>query len=232
MTNRLAIIPARSGSKRIPNKNIKLFFNKPIISYVIKTLQKSKLFNEIHISTNSKKIKNIVESNSIKIPFLRPKYLSKDNTPLIDVLNFVLKKFATIDKNFDEVWLIYSTAVLLDDYDLKKASRIIKNKKIKNILSVSKFPAPIEWALNIKNNKLIPLNNKKISRDSKLFSTKYYENASFIIYKLKKNKYSISKTNEFFPYILSPLSSIDIDDKDDWELAKKIYKTNEKKNLL
>ncbi len=228
MTSRIAIIPARSGSKRIPDKNIKLFYNKPIISYVIKTLEKSKLFNEIHVSTNSTKIKKIVERNSLKVPFLRPKHLSRDSTPLIDVLNFVLKKFSEKNFYFDEVWLIYSTAVLLKSSDLKKASKLIKKQNIKNVLSVSKFPAPIEWALNIKNKKIVPLDKNKIKKDSKLFSSKYYENASFIIYKLSKNNYTINKINEFYPYILSPLSSIDIDDKDDWELAKKIYKKNEK----
>ena len=67
---RLAIIPARSGSQRIKNKNIKIFHNKPIISYSIKTALKSKLFKKIHVSTESKKIKKVVKSYGLNIDFL------------------------------------------------------------------------------------------------------------------------------------------------------------------
>ena len=83
-----------------------MFYNKPIISYAIKTLKESKLFNEIHVSTNSFNIKDIVEKFSLKIPFIRPNYLSKDSTPLIKVINYVLDKYAKKKIYFDEVWFV------------------------------------------------------------------------------------------------------------------------------
>jgi len=91
--NRLAIIPARSGSKRIAAKNIKKFIDKPIINFSIDNIVKSKLFNEIHVSTDSLEFKKIIEKkNKLKIDFLRPKNLSTDKTPLIEVIKFVTKK--------------------------------------------------------------------------------------------------------------------------------------------
>ena len=101
MIKRLAIIPARSGSVRLKNKNIKLFYNKPIISYAVSTAQKSQIFNKIHVSTNSIKIKNIVEKNNIKVEFLRPNYLSKDSVPLAKVINYVLNKYKKKNIFFD-----------------------------------------------------------------------------------------------------------------------------------
>ena len=94
---RLAIIPERSGSKRIKFKNIKKFFGKPIINFSIDNAIKSKLFNKIHISTDTIKFKKAIEKNNkLKIDFLRPKNLSSDRTPLIDVIKFVSKKYPRV----------------------------------------------------------------------------------------------------------------------------------------
>ena len=90
---RLAIIPARSGSKRIKNKNIKKFFSKPIIFYSINNAINSKIFDKIHISTNSKKISKIAENYGRKVDFLRPQSKSRDNVPLIEVLKFVIEEY-------------------------------------------------------------------------------------------------------------------------------------------
>ncbi len=67
----ICIIPARKGSKRIKNKNIKLFAGKPLISYVIKIAKKSKLFSRIIVTTDSKKIANIAKNNGAEVPFIR-----------------------------------------------------------------------------------------------------------------------------------------------------------------
>ena len=88
---RLLIIPARGGSKRIKNKNIKKFKNRPIIFYTINNALKSKLFNKIHVSTDSNLVKNCWEK--IKIDFMRPKKLSDDKTPLFDVYRFVVNQY-------------------------------------------------------------------------------------------------------------------------------------------
>ena len=82
----IAIIPARLSSKRIKKKNIKLFFNRPIISYVITEAIKSNTFDEVIVSTESKKIKMISEKFGASVPFLRSLKLSRDDTPVRDVV--------------------------------------------------------------------------------------------------------------------------------------------------
>ena len=79
----IAIIPARAGSKRIKNKNIKLFFGKPLIFYSIKLALKSKLFDKVIVSTDSQKIAKIAKSFGADVPFLRPKNISTDSNCLI-----------------------------------------------------------------------------------------------------------------------------------------------------
>ena len=90
MIKRLAIIPARSGSKRIKNKNIKKFLGTNLINYSVDACIESNIFKKIHISTDSSKILNLLKKK-IEIDFLRPKNLATDKTPLISVINYVLK---------------------------------------------------------------------------------------------------------------------------------------------
>ena len=93
MKKRLLIIPARKGSKRIKNKNRKIFFGKPIIEYAITTALKSKIFNCIHVSTDCKIIKKISRKYNLNTEFDRPKNLSDDKTKLLKVFDYVVKKF-------------------------------------------------------------------------------------------------------------------------------------------
>ena len=226
---RLAIIPARSGSKRIKFKNIKKFFGKPIINFSIDNAIKSKLFNKIHISTDTIKFKKAIEKNNkLKIDFLRPKNLSSDRTPLIDVIKFVSKKISK-SFNFDEVWLIYPCAPLIKPSDLTLASKKynLTDKKFP-MITLRKYDAPIEWSLKKKRGTFIPTNLNKIKLDSKRTETYYYESASFIIYNFK-DVISGKNYKKYYGYELPRERAIDIDDISDWKIAEFFYEYQNKK---
>ena len=82
----ICIIPARIGSKRIKEKNIRSFLGKPMIEYAIEVAKKSELFEKIIVSTDSEKVKNIALNSGADVPFLRPQNLSEDWTPTIPVI--------------------------------------------------------------------------------------------------------------------------------------------------
>ena len=169
LMKRLLIIPARLGSRRIKDKNIKLFYGKPIIYYSINIAKKSKLFNTIHVSTESPKIKKIVEKFGLKIDFLRDKKLSNNFVGLIDVFRFVVKKYKVLNKKFDEVWFLSTCAPLLETKDLKKAAKKFYRGKINSLLAVGKYSPPIEWAMKIDmKKKLKPVYNKKLILDLRI----------------------------------------------------------------
>ena len=88
----IAIITARSGSKRIKNKNIKIFLGKPIIFYSINALKKTKIFDEIIVSTNSKEITNICKKYGVNFFLDRNKYYSQNKVGTISVINYCLKQ--------------------------------------------------------------------------------------------------------------------------------------------
>ena len=221
LMKRLLIIPARLGSRRIKDKNIKLFYGKPIIYYSINIAKKSKLFNTIHVSTESPKIKKIVEKFGLKIDFLRDKKLSNNFVGLIDVFRFVVKKYKVLNKKFDEVWFLSTCAPLLETKDLKKAAKKFYRGKINSLLAVGKYSPPIEWAMKIdKKKKLKPVFNKKINIRSQDLKNYYFDSGLFGIFKTSE---IFKKHRSFSPFVLEKYKAIDIDNLDDWQLLQKIY---------
>src|SRR5690606_6244739 len=94
MSKSICIIPARGGSKRIPRKNIRDFLGKPIIAYSIETALKSKLFNEVMVSTDDEEIRSIALDYGAKVPFLRSRKNSSDFASTTDVLKEVITQYA------------------------------------------------------------------------------------------------------------------------------------------
>ncbi len=228
--NRLAIIPARSGSKRIKNKNIKNFLGKPIICYPLDAAIQSKLFKKIHVSTNDKRIKNIVKKLGLKIDFMRPSLLSKDKVGLNSVLKFVVRKYESLNLFFDEVWLIYACSPLIKKDDLIKANKKYqKTDKKFPLMSVREYDAPIQWAFKKKKTRYVCVNKKKRHIDSKNLDKNYFNSANFEIYK-KKELLKRKRFFKFYGQILPRSRSMDIDDNEDWKIAEALYTYNLKKS--
>ena len=232
MIKRLAIIPARGGSKRIKNKNIKSFCGKPIIYYPLEALKKSKLFSKIHVSTDDDKILDLVENFGFKVDFKRPPNLSDDFTPLMPVLKYVTKEYKKSNLFFDEIWLIMACNPLLSSEDLISASILFqKRDSHQSLIAVIEYPAPIDWAFSMdKENKLHPISPGKFLMRSQDIKKTYYDAGAFAIFDSKK----MEKINEegsdlnHLGYVLRKGSTVDIDDINDWELAEKIFKSKKK----
>ena len=226
---RLLIIPSKGFSKRIKNKNTKIFFGKPIISYSLNVAYQSKLFKKIHVSTESFRVKKIIEKLGYNIDFMRPKKLSKKNTPIIDVLRFVVNFYEVKMKEYyDEIWLLSACAPLLKKSDLIKASRQIKKNKV--LLTVARYGAPIEWAFKMNKNRFLKAyDEKKLSINSQLFPKQYHDAGAFAIFSrdnlLNKN---FNYNNNSIGYELPRSRGIDIDDIDDWKLIELLYKVLKK----
>ncbi len=222
MKKRLLIIPARKGSKRIINKNTKKFCGKPIINYSIESALKSKLFDKIHISTNNSKIKKIIKKYPIKIDFLRPNKYSGDKIGLAKVIRFVTKKFASLGQKFDEVWYMTPCSPLINYNDLIKASNFFNKIKKGFMLGVSEYSPPIQWAFEEKNKTLIPVEKQYLKIRSQDLKKRFYDTGTFGAF--KTSDLYVKKVN-LVAYKLPRYKGIDIDTKDDWILAEKIYRS-------
>jgi N-acylneuraminate cytidylyltransferase len=226
----VAIIPARIGSKRIKKKNIKLFLGRPIISYSIKSAQKSKIFDKIIVSTDSNIIGNIAKKYGAEFLFKRPKSLSGDS---VNTRKVILHAIKWLSKNFKKpniVCCIYPTAPLMSHEDLIKSFKKIKSKKWNYIFSATKNSFPIErcFFLN-KKNKIIQINKNNFFKKSQFFKPTYRDAGQFYwgTYHTWVNKSIIFEKNSSI-YQLSNLRTQDIDNIEDWKAAEQLYRINNK----
>ena len=222
MTKRLLIIPARGNSKRIKNKNIKNFYGKPIIFYSINLALKSKLFEKIHVSSDSDKILRVVNKIKYGIGFKRKKNLSKDNTPLFDVFTDIVNYYKQMQIFYDEIWYINPCSPLIKKRDLLIASKKIRRKKINSILSITQYSPPIQWAFK-KNGIIInPLNSYFQKKRSQDLSKTFYDCGNFGCF---KGNVVYKKQKIIFSGIEIPRErAVDIDTITDWKLAEKLFK--------
>ena len=224
----IVIIPARSGSKRIKKKNIKNFLGKPIISYVIKKIIKTKLFDEIIVSTDSDKIKKISEKYGAKVYFKRPKNLSKDKTKTQDVVIHALNWFKKKNIKFEHVCCIYPTSVFIKTQDLKNSLKLIKNKNWSFVISAQKYSTQIERAFRLSNNKIVLVDKKKFLKNSQDLKD-FYHDAGQFYWGTPKSWYSKGTmlNNKSTIYELKKFQSIDINTLDDWKYAERLYNSKE-----
>ena len=160
--SKICIIPARGGSKRIKNKNIKLFLGKPIIEYSIRTALESKIFDEVMVSTDCSNIAKISVKLGAKVPFMRSKINSDDYSTTLDVVNEVVKEYKKVNKNFSYICCLYPTAPFVNKDLLKEALKLLTLSKTDLVFPIIKFSYPIQRALtyNIQNSRVQFLNER------------------------------------------------------------------------
>ena len=144
--SKIAVIPARGGSKRIPLKNIKEFNGSPLISYSIKAALESKLFDKVVVSTDDEKIASVAKSFGAEVPFLRDKSLADDFTGTFAVVKDAYLKLKDSFSSLDTVCCIYATAPLLKAKHLQEAYNLMQNAQAKSVISICEFPFPIQRA--------------------------------------------------------------------------------------
>ena len=219
-------MPARGGSKRIPDKNIKLFNGKPIIYWPLNILKKTKLFDDIIVSTDSLKIKRIVERNGFKVPFLRPKNISDDYTDTPTVIKHALKWYEKKIGNVDYILTVYPTAVFILKKDILDAYEILKKNDCDIVMSSAEFPYPVQRAfyLNKENNIKLFQPKYKLYRSQDLKKS-YHDAGQFYFSTKKAILNGISAFSNRGKLLLIPRNRvIDIDNIEDFELAERLFK--------
>lgn len=233
MRRRIAIIPARGGSKRIPRKNILNFCGKPMIAYILQAAKEANLFDVIHVSTESLAIKEVVEDLGFRVDFLRPEFLADDYTPIMPVLKYVVEVYKNQGEIFDEVWLLMACAPLIDASDLKGASNLFKiGGNAKPVISVSEYPTPIEWAFSRSDGgDLTPLEPGKFAIRSQDIKKKYFDAGLFCIFPMDRVIESdlTGSDQGLIGYIIPKTKAVDIDDECDWKIAEALFIQNSKK---
>ena len=151
----IAIIPARKNSKRIKNKNIRSFNGRPIIYWSIKVALKSKLFKEVFVSTDSKKIARLATKYGAKALYPRPTKLSDAYSTIIDVIKFEIKNLEKLNIKFNNICCIFPTAPFLKTKYLSKGFSLLKKGKLKGfVFAVNEHEKSNLRSFYFKKNKL------------------------------------------------------------------------------
>ncbi len=222
---KIAIIPARSGSKRIPNKNIKHFLGKPIIAYSIEAALKSGLYDEVMVSTNSESIKSIAKEYGANVPFLRSKKNSDDFASTVDVLVEVLQNYGNYGQEFHEASCIYACAPFVSPELLISSFAILKSG-CDTVFPILGYSHPIQRALNLSDNgrvnSFFDVDNTLRTQD---FKKAFHDAGMF--YTFNVNRFFTTKslrTSNTIGIEINDLYAQDIDSENDWKLAELKYK--------
>jgi pseudaminic acid cytidylyltransferase len=215
--SKIAIIPARGGSKRIPRKNIKPFCGKPIIAYSIEVAIQSNLFDEIMVSTDDDEIAEVAKSFGVKVPFRRSTKNSNDFATLNDVITEVLVCYKKSGNQFDYGCCILSTAPFITIERLKEAFTMLSDNDFDSVRPILKFNYPIQRAFRLNEGNRVqmfyPENEKTRSQD---LEVAYHDAGQFYWFKTDK---MLSGTNKG-GLIVNETEAHDIDTEDDWKIAE------------
>lgn len=147
---RIAVIPARAGSQRIPGKNIREFCGKPMIAWPISEALAAGCFDHVLVSTDSPEIARISESFGAIAPFVRPIALADHHTPTAPVIRHALEWYTTHVDKVELACCIYPTAPLLDRLDVLRGLKLLEeSREADYAFSVTRYSSPIQRALRI-----------------------------------------------------------------------------------
>ncbi len=222
---KIAIIPARGGSKRIPGKNIKPFAGKPLIAYSIEAALQSNLFEKVIVSTDSDEIAEVALKFGAEVPFLRSKGLAGDFTGTDDVVLDALRRMEDKVGVIDYVCCIYATAPFVRSEDLKTGLDILCSNNAYSAFSVTTYPAPIFRSLKInKENRLEMIwPEYKMARSQDLPEA-YHDAGQFYWADAQR----FLRLGTFWSYDTLPIRISrhrvqDIDTMEDWVSAEKMF---------
>ena len=219
---RLAIIPARGGSKRIPRKNIKLFDGLPMIAWSIQAARESKCFDQIVVSTDDPEIAEVARGYGAMVPFTRPLDLSDDYTGTIPVIAHAIRWYQNLGKEISEVCCIYATAPFVCPEDIKSGLAVLQSSDLDYVFSATSFPFPIQRAFRLANDQSVEMFNPELfDTRSQDLEEAWHDAGQFYWGKSESWLLGTKVFSRRSKAILLPRHKVqDIDTQEDWDRAE------------
>lgn len=229
---KIAIIPARGGSKRIPRKNVRFFCGRPIIEYSVKAAMESGLFDEVMVSTDDEEIAAIALSVGASVPFLRSVKSSDDFSSTVDVLIEVINQYEETGKTFDIGCCIYPTAPFVSVERLQQGFELLQRKQFDVVFPICSFSYPILRSLKLEDTGKVEMNwPAHLNARSQDLPKAYHDAGQFYWFdsaKLKQTRTLFGSNSGGVK--ISEMEVQDIDIEEDWEIAELKYKYNHTAN--
>lgn len=222
---KIAIIPARGGSKRIPDKNIVDFLGAPLMSYSIRAAEKSKLFDAIHVSTDSERIAEVAGRLGYPVDFMRAPELADDHTGIFPVMRWVLGEYEKRGKSFQSACLLMPTAPLIDETDLVEADRLFRRyNEMRTVIAVARFSVPVEWAFRMdEHGVLSPREPGMANVRSQDLQPAYFDSGTFLFIPASELRAESVGDTSMVAFPIARHKAIDIDDHEDLAFAEIVF---------
>jgi len=219
----LAVITARSGSKGLKDKNIKLLNGKPLLAYSIEAAIQSKIFDEVYVSTDSAKYAAIAKEYGASVPFMRDEENAGDKASSLDTIAEALYKYQKLGKKYDTVCLLQPTSPLRTAEDIQKGYELLEKKQARAVIGVTETDHSPLWCGTLPTDKNLEgfISKEILSKPRQELPTYYRINGALYIFRRdsfhsKMNLYEA----DCFAYVMPKKCSIDIDDEMDFKLAE------------
>jgi pseudaminic acid cytidylyltransferase len=222
---RVAVIPARGGSKRIPRKNIRQFGNKPMIAHSLTAAKASGLFEHVLVSTDDEEIAGVARQYGAEVPFKRPAELADDYANTTDVVAHAIRCMRAYGWRMDAVCCIYATAPFLLSEDLAGACRLLEGGQWEYVFAATSFGYPIQRALRRAPNGGMPMLQPEHWADrSQDLEEAFHDAGQFYwarpeIWEAASPVFSTKSTAVVLPHWRVQ----DIDTEEDWKRAETIF---------
>ena len=215
MQKNIGIVPARSGSQRIKNKNIREFLGKPIILYALEAMQNSALFDRIIVSTDSVAIADVAKSIGVEVPFYRPPNLSGSDVNTIDVIHHAINEIGASME--DRVCCVYATNPFLTPSLISLGlNLLLQSGDIDYVTPVVRYGFPIQRRLVFRSGILTMANPEFIYTHSQNIETSYHETAQYWWGYADRWLKKAPMQGRLRGICVPPWSQQDIDTEEDW----------------
>lgn len=224
---KLAVIPARGGSKRVPRKNIRLFCGKPMIAWSIEAAMASGCFDRVVVSTDDAEIAEVALAHSAEVPFMRPPELAEDHAGTIPVVRHAVQWCADDGQLPELVCCIYATAPFIDPADIVCGLDVLQKDDCDYAFAVTSFASPIQRALRITEaGRVAMFNPQCYDVRSQDLESAYHDAAQFYWGRASAwlGEVPIFKTDAA-PIVLPRHRVQDIDTENDWIRAELMFRS-------
>lgn len=220
----IAIIPARSGSKGLKDKNIKELAGKPMLAYTIEAAIKSRCFDEVHVSTDSELYAEIAQKYGAKVPFIRAMELAGDTIGTWDVVRMVLEKYKKdYSVSFESIALLQPTSPLRKEQHIVEAYRLFEEKEADFLVGVCQAEHNPLWMNTLQENQSMDqfINLSLLSGHRQGLPVYYQINGAIYIGKVQYILNNVDYYRErSYAYIMDKVASVDVDDELDFAFAE------------
>lgn len=223
---KLAVIPARGGSKRIPRKNIKLFHGKPMIAYAVTAALVSKAFDKVIVSTDDDEIAQVAQAYGAEVPFVRPAELADDHTPTVPVIAHAIAECQNMGWDVEEVCCIYPGVPFISTKDLCAAHEQLMSTGAQYVFPVTGYPSPIQRALRrLPDGSVKPFQPEHAATRTQDLEPYYFDVGQFYWGKTSAWLQGLNLHLNGVTLMIPEWRVVDIDTPADWERAELLFAT-------